>query len=416
MRVATAAVRGFALDKASAREVLEPWNARCQPPWSARELEHKIDEAIRVGAMSWGAKLLASGETSFVFRSADEMGESHAIPRYVVPHFQIGEGRPTLIGGFGGVGKTVLAQELGLAVASGADRAWGNLMLGSNGRVVHLDYEMGPAVVDRRYQRLAHAIGVSLKAVGQRLRVCSLPRLHLSSDSTVVEAALLEACDATALAIIDSLRAACPHAKSENDSAMRLYLDILTRVSIATGCAIVVLAHEGKPSGENGGRSSQHRLRGSSAIFDAANTVLSVVGRKRHLEITQTKAVHGLPAEPVAVRIADYGEVDGTTREAHGLRVEAVDEIDSQQEDRHAAAVERAKGAIIDMLRNEPTAPGVRELLEKVKGNGAVKKEALEDLRASGVVLSEPGARGAKLLRLASGVGAANAPGDTSVV
>ena len=58
MRVATAVVRGFALDHASALEVLGSWNARCEPPWSLAEFDHKVGEAERVGAMTWGAKLL----------------------------------------------------------------------------------------------------------------------------------------------------------------------------------------------------------------------------------------------------------------------------------------------------------------------------------------------------------------------
>lgn len=64
MRVATAIVRGFALDRSSAIEVLASWNSRCAPPWSARELTHKIEEAERVGEMIWGAKLTPSNQAS----------------------------------------------------------------------------------------------------------------------------------------------------------------------------------------------------------------------------------------------------------------------------------------------------------------------------------------------------------------
>jgi len=63
MRVVTAVVRGFALDPYAAREVLETWNARCDPPWSGPELDHKIREAMRVGAVQWGSKLLVEPES-----------------------------------------------------------------------------------------------------------------------------------------------------------------------------------------------------------------------------------------------------------------------------------------------------------------------------------------------------------------
>ncbi len=39
-------VRGLDLDEASALEVLGPWNARCEPPWSERELRHKVSDAL----------------------------------------------------------------------------------------------------------------------------------------------------------------------------------------------------------------------------------------------------------------------------------------------------------------------------------------------------------------------------------
>lgn len=62
MRVATAVVRGFALDHAAAREVLDGWNARCLPPWSGAQIDHKIQEAMRVGALPWGKMLLTDLE------------------------------------------------------------------------------------------------------------------------------------------------------------------------------------------------------------------------------------------------------------------------------------------------------------------------------------------------------------------
>lgn len=39
-------VNGFALDRAQALSFLSLYNARCVPPWSEKELEHKIDSAI----------------------------------------------------------------------------------------------------------------------------------------------------------------------------------------------------------------------------------------------------------------------------------------------------------------------------------------------------------------------------------
>ncbi len=42
-------IRGFDLSEAEAWQVLSEWNQGCDPPWSDKELEHKIDEARTKG-------------------------------------------------------------------------------------------------------------------------------------------------------------------------------------------------------------------------------------------------------------------------------------------------------------------------------------------------------------------------------
>lgn len=51
-------VRGFQLDPSNALAVLREWNAKCVPPWSERELEAKIEGAIRYGKEPLGARVL----------------------------------------------------------------------------------------------------------------------------------------------------------------------------------------------------------------------------------------------------------------------------------------------------------------------------------------------------------------------
>ena len=43
-RVCCRLVRGFALDDDQALHLLQDWNARCQPPWTERELADKVCE------------------------------------------------------------------------------------------------------------------------------------------------------------------------------------------------------------------------------------------------------------------------------------------------------------------------------------------------------------------------------------
>lgn len=49
LRAASALVNGFALSVDDARPLLHEWNARCVPPWSEAELDHKLTDAEKAG-------------------------------------------------------------------------------------------------------------------------------------------------------------------------------------------------------------------------------------------------------------------------------------------------------------------------------------------------------------------------------
>lgn len=57
-RVAQALVRGFMLDPETAYQLLAEYNERCSPPWSEKELRHKIKSAEQRATMPEGALLV----------------------------------------------------------------------------------------------------------------------------------------------------------------------------------------------------------------------------------------------------------------------------------------------------------------------------------------------------------------------
>ena len=59
-RVCCRLVRGFALDDDQALHLLQDWNARCQPPWTERELADKVAGARRYGREPMGGMLAKS--------------------------------------------------------------------------------------------------------------------------------------------------------------------------------------------------------------------------------------------------------------------------------------------------------------------------------------------------------------------
>jgi len=58
-RVCCRLVRGFAMPDADALSLLAEWNARCEPPWSERELTEKVRRARRYGREPIGGLLEA---------------------------------------------------------------------------------------------------------------------------------------------------------------------------------------------------------------------------------------------------------------------------------------------------------------------------------------------------------------------
>jgi hypothetical protein len=51
-KVAVALVRGFHLNPSDAMPFMHRYNHRCDPPWSDKELKHKLDSADKLNARS----------------------------------------------------------------------------------------------------------------------------------------------------------------------------------------------------------------------------------------------------------------------------------------------------------------------------------------------------------------------------
>ncbi len=245
---------------------------------------------------------------------------------YVLRHFGIAPGRPSLLAGYGGGGKTILVQCLALHMAAGVGSCWGLPI--ATGPVLHIDYEMTLDPIRRRYQRLATAYDLGL--AGCALEAVSMPSIYLSD--TDAEEALFEVCTGRRLCIIDNLAAATASAVAkENESAIRKYLDVLTRVSARTNCTFLVLVHERKAGKDEQG--GLQRVRGSSAITDASGSVISItVGDGDGIvTLSQTKTSHRKKGDEINLKIEDTdvlgNTVDATGEEdSAGLRVVRVED------------------------------------------------------------------------------------------
>lgn len=337
---------------------------------------------------------LSGGNRSGIYtRSTAEIFAPLEPTQWSVPGLHIGAGRPTLFAGYGSSAKTLSAQSLALAVASGTF-AWGHFET-RTGRVLHLDYEQGWKATARRYQRLALGHGIDPARLGNRLQTAIFPRVFLDSPNAVD--AYAAACDGVDLVVLDALRGATP-TMDENDSSIRTCVDNLTLVSEKTGCAFVLLHHAGKPK-DGHGNDPRTIARGSSAIFDAAGCVLVVLAGKdksaprRVVEVKTPAEAEGAAFDDFALLVEDV-EVDGNA--TAGVRVvwRPVEAEDPIAANRAALTVEAER-----VLRVISERPG--QSVRQIRAEAGMQLQrvgtVLERLEDEGRVRCVAGPRGAKL-------------------
>jgi hypothetical protein len=238
---------------------------------------------------------------------------------WVIPDLQIAPGRPSMLAGYGASAKTLAAQQLALACASG--KPVFGFFAPLQCRVVHFDLEQGSHATRKRYQRLAIGHGIDSLELEGRLELAPFPSVLL--DSPNAADVYSRTFEGVQVGIIDSMRAATPSI-DENDSQIRRCLDVLTLVSERTGTAFVVIHHAGKP--KDGHADARTVLRGSSAIFDACGSVLLISAPREDGEprtvrqLKQPADGTGAPLEPFGLVVEDValgGDLTAGVRVLH---------------------------------------------------------------------------------------------------
>lgn len=199
-------------------------------------------------------------------------------------------GRPNILAAPAGAGKTLSAQALALAVASGQRRLFGEFEC-AHGPVLHIDLDQGQRATQHRYQMLAQ--GMRLKRSDAIDLQCSFFGLSLTHgeriDAKAVER-LARTVRGKTLVIVDSLRALAPGI-DENDSAFGSVLGALAEISNDVGVTWLVIHHSGKGDGT--------AVRGSSAIRDRAGCIWALTREGDALHWTQDK-ISEMAIDPAA--------------------------------------------------------------------------------------------------------------------
>lgn len=295
---------------------------RCRPPLDEKELvtiSRSVASYEPVDALPTLGPTSATSGGIDLWTAADMAGDP-PLTDYLAPRIHLAPGRPLALTGYAGSGKTLLLADLLLSVASRElvsrvgvlSQAWGCVDIARGGSVVHLDLEVGRKGTWSRYKRLGAGRGFDVAELGPLLRWRSYPAFRLNQRGALE--VLCRTLDGSALCGVDSLKALCPGTK-ENDASMADFVGVLGEASEKTGCAIVLIHHEGKP-GEDGPRASHLRGRGSSAIQGCLSSQWSVSPRSGYWLLEHGKSEHDELQQAIKVRLvgSDERAADGKSR------------------------------------------------------------------------------------------------------
>lgn len=190
--VACVLIGGFGLSADDARPVLQRWNSTCQPPWSDKELEHKLTDAAKATAGEQRGYLLTSGRYPgrneelrkfLVEHPVDDQKEAKFPAVYTFKDFEkrYPKLRPEVIHGLLRQGETLNlisvskngkswgVADLSLSGATG--RRWLDSFDVEPGEVLILDNELHPETLRYRIETVARARGIDFSEFEDRLSI-----------------------------------------------------------------------------------------------------------------------------------------------------------------------------------------------------------------------------------------------------
>lgn len=243
--------------------ILTVWNKANTPPLNQSELIQTINSINRseeakpdkIGAMP-----------AEYFLTADIARPDNIVDKGIFP---VGSGM--MLTGESGAGKSLISLEIGVRIAKGMP-LW-EYEVPEPRTILYIQKENSEYSIKVRLKRICRGLGVqypdNIFFADRKFKInlTSVPDMRKVKE-------LVEKLQAKVV-ILDPLSSY--HSVNENDNIqMRRVLDNLTDLSGETGCAWIVVHHEGKPGLENN-RLSKWRFRGASSIRDWADTMIGYI-------------------------------------------------------------------------------------------------------------------------------------------
>lgn len=229
-----------------------------------------------------------------------------------------------ILNAFSNVGKTFFAADLAVCVANNL-KLFDMIEMDRVGKVLHIDWDQGEEDTKIYYWKILNGHG--LKRFNN-INYLIKPDWNLVSDFAKEELISLINQEKYILCIIDCLGAGLP-GQDLNDDRVRKYTDMLGDVSSTTGCAILLLHHEPKNTGNN--KSKAKNVKGSGSIIASAGGSLHLTKNETTDEITLELGKRRLTKEfKMTYILEDVGEYSHKLKGRKGIKLSPIGSAASQ--------------------------------------------------------------------------------------
>lgn len=253
---------GRGLPREEVEAILQMWNVHNAPPMSTSELKAAIASINRAEEQKPDKIGVVPAD---YFLTADISKPEEIISKGIFP-----EASGLMLTGESGAGKSLLTLEIAIRLSKGMP-IWEH-DVSKPRQILFIQKENPDHTIKTRLRRICRGLGVQYPEkiffADRKFRLNIGDARDLRKIKELIEKTRSE------VVILDPLSSY--HYEPENDNIkMRRVLDNLTDISGETGCAWIVVHHEGKPGDVN--KLSKWRFRGATSIRDWADTMIGYI-------------------------------------------------------------------------------------------------------------------------------------------
>ncbi|WIG56159.1 MAG: hypothetical protein OJF61_001947 [Rhodanobacteraceae bacterium] len=219
----------------------------------------------------------------------------------------------TLLGGHGGMGKSVLA--LILAAHAACGRQWGSFAA-VQCHALYVSLEDDADTVRYRLRRIIEVYNLPAANVLDALQVLdgsdvdatlamevAFEGIHRVAQTAAMER-VANVCKGAGLIVIDN--ASDAYGGNENDRRqVRTFIRALTQLARATDAGVLLLAHIDKSAARNGANGNSYS--GSTAWHNSVRSRLALLSEESGISLTHEKAQFSKTAEAMRLAFVDHG-------------------------------------------------------------------------------------------------------------